>query len=232
MALVPWPILSLVRPCTRQLALGLGLGGALAAAGSGLSLAAAGQPNVRTDRGCYRVGAVVRLRGSGFAPLRSYVVSVDSVYFGQQQTDGAGGFVTSLVPGGLGADVTQSVEHLEASDGAASATHTFTVTRKPGARLLAGRTLQSPRVPLEVWGFALDGHRRVVYVHYVSPAGHSRTTVALGHTGGQCGYLRTSPRPIFPFSPARGAWTLQLDTHRTYAPAPVAPVARIRVRIS
>jgi hypothetical protein len=87
------------------------------------------------------------------------------------------------------------------------------------------------RAPFEVWGFAPDGSRRTVYLHYVSPSGHHRTTVTIGHTGGQCGYLLTRGRRVFPFGPTLGSWTLQLDARARYARNPGRPVARIRVQI-
>jgi hypothetical protein len=185
---------------------------------------------VHPDRQCYPVGAPVQLRGTGFASSRAYVVSIDGVYFGQDQTDSAGSFLSTLRPGGLDAGVVQAIERLEASDGTASATATFTVTRAAGAGFVTGAG-NAQRLPLEVWGFALDASPRRVFMHWVSPAGRARMTARIGNTGGQCGYLRTAPRAIFPFSPSRGTWTLQLDTRRQYSRRPAGPVARIRVRI-
>jgi hypothetical protein len=189
-------------------------------------------PTVRTNRGCYLVGRRVKISGAGFAPGRSFDIAIDGVDFGQSATDSIGAFQTSLHPGGLPAGVAQAVEHLEAGDGTSIAAATFTLTRAAGARFLA--TSGSPsklRAPFELWGFALDGSRRKVYVHYVSPAGAERETVRLGHTGGQCGYLRTPPRRIFPFAPSLGSWTLQVDTHARYSSRPHGPVARIRVQL-
>lgn len=57
-------------------------------------------------------------------------------------------------------------------------------------------------------------------------------TVKLGHTGGQCGYLLTRSRHVFPFDPSVGNWTLQLDTSPSYTRFPRGPVARIGVRLS
>jgi hypothetical protein len=214
---------------------GLGCCAALAASGSGLALAASSPapgPSVRLDRHCYPVGSEVALHGAGFAPSRAYVVSLDGVYFGQDQTDATGAFATSLSPGGLSAGDAQVVDQLEATDGSSTATASFTVTRAPGARFLAPTAGRTPtKLPLEVWDFSPRGARRSVYIHYLTPAGAPDRTVTAGHTTGQCGYLRTRPRPIFPFTPSSGTWTLQLDTHRSYARRRAAPVARIRVRI-
>lgn len=209
-------------------------GAALAACCCAVALGAAGRPTIRTAHGCYLVGARVHLRGSGFAPDRSYVVSIDGVYFGRARTDSAGAISpgTSLRPGGLPAGVAQAVDRLEASDGSRSARTTFTLTRRAGARFLASSgTAGSLRAPVEVWGFSLSGARRSVYLHYVEPSGGDRMTVALGRTHGQCGYLRTSPIKIFPFTPSRGNWTLQVDTRRRYSAARSGAVARIAVQI-
>jgi hypothetical protein len=193
---------------------------------------AAATPSLGTDHGCYLVGQPVSLRGGGFAPGRQFVVTIDWVYFGNSTTDTQGAFASTLRPGGLGAGVPQHVDHLVASDGIQSAAATFTLTRSPGARFLAPsgnpRTL---RAPFEVWGFALDGRPRPVYLHFVSPSGRARQTVLLGNTGGQCGHLLTGPRRVFPFVPGAGSWTFQLDTQPRYAHKPGGPVARIGVQI-
>lgn len=179
------------------------------------------------------VGQTVAFHGSGFAPRRTYDVAVDGIDFGVSTTNALGGFQNSFSPGGLGAGYTQLFEVLTVTDGTVSANAKFTVTRPAGARFLATRgNPRTLRAPFEVWGFAPDGSHHSVFVHYVSPSGRARTTVGLGVTRGQCGYLRTGGRRLFPFSPARGRWTLQVDTQRTYARSPSGPVARISVRIS
>lgn len=202
---------------------------------AGLLLAAPpafGAPSVQTDRGCYLVGQRVGLRGAGFAAGRPFNVRIDGVSFGQSTTDSQGGFRTSLRPGGLAAGITQHVDHLDATDGSVHAGTAFTVTRPPGARFLASSGDASTlSAPFEVWGFARDGHRRTVYLHYVTPAGRPAGTVKLGRTSGQCGSLRTRRRRVFPFAPSLGAWTLQLDTSPGYARHVTTPVARILVRI-
>jgi hypothetical protein len=202
------------------------------AAGAGAA-AGASVPAVHTGRGCYLVGQRVALRGSGFAPSREYVVSIDDVYFGNNTTNSRGGFQSALRPGGLGAGVAQAVEHVEATDGTVAARTDFTLTRAAGARLLvAGGNPRTLRAPFQVWAFALDGRRRPVYLHYVSPSGAVTLTASLGAATGQCGYLLTASRRLFPFTPTTGGWTLQLDTRHGYARRPRGPVARIGVRIS
>jgi hypothetical protein len=194
-----------------------------------VTAAAAG---LSTDRGCYVVGQSVAVQGSGFAATQSFIVTIDGVFFGQSTTDSSGAFSTSLRPGGLGRNVAQHVEHIEATDGVSTALSTFTLTRRAGARFLASSgNPKTLRAPFEVWGFALNGSQRPVYLHYVSPSGRPAKTVSLGRTSGQCGYLRTARLRVFPFSPALGSWTLQLDTDRAYSHRPSGPVARIGVQI-
>jgi hypothetical protein len=195
--------------------------------------AARAAPSIRTDRACYLVGQRVRVTGTGFTAGRTFDVAIDGVDFGQSRTDATGAFSSSLVPGGLAAGVVQHVDHLDATDGTRGARTSFTLTRTAGARFLA--TSGNPNTlmaPFEVWGFALDGHRKRVFLHWVAPSGRVRETAALGRTRGQCGYLRTHRRRVFPFAPSLGSWTLQLDTRRRYVRHPSGPVARIRVRVS
>jgi hypothetical protein len=199
----------------------------------GVALAAASGPTVRTDRGCYFVHQKVGVKGAGFAPSRLVDVAIDGVSLGQNTTSSAGAFSEGILPGGLDAGQTQHVYHLDASDGTVSAAATFTLTRPPGGRFLA--TSGNPhtlRAPFEVWGFALNGRSRTVYLHYVNGAGKSPRTISLGPTGGQCGYLKTGSRKLFPFPPTAGRWLLQLDTVRSFSFTPAGPLARITVHIS
>jgi hypothetical protein len=207
-----------------------GLAAALSA-GSGVGLADS-TPAVTTDRGCYVVGEKVELAGSGFAPQRRYDVAVDGVDFGQATTDASGAFATHFVPGGLAAGVVQSVDHVDVTDGTSDAGTSFTLTRQTGARFEASRgNPRTLKVPFQVWGFAMDGTPRPLFLHYVSPSGQLRKTVALGRAGGQCGYLLTPRMRVFPFAPTTGRWTLQVDTAQSYAAQPTGPVARITVVI-
>jgi hypothetical protein len=138
-----------------------------------------------------------------------------------------------LHPGGLPAGAAQHLDNLEVTDGTTTAQTSFMLTRSAGVRItnaaggprsLTGRFL--------VWGFSLSGDSRPLYVHYVGPSGRVRKTVALGMAGGQCGYLRTGRRRVFPFAVSAGAWTLQVDTSRSYVRQAAAPKVRIRAVIS
>jgi hypothetical protein len=194
--------------------------------------AAAAAPTLSTNRGCYLVGQAVSVEGGGFAANRTFTVTIDDVYFGRSTTDANGAFSTSLRPGGLAANQPQLVEHLAASDGSTTAHTTFTVTRTPGARFLAsGGDARTLKARFQVWGFSRAGRRLPLYLHYVSGSGRVHKTVSLGRTGGQCGYLLTRSRRVFPFAPSAGSWTLQVDTQHGYSRHPPGPVARIGVRI-
>ncbi len=185
------------------------------------------------SRGCYLVGQPVALRGIGFAPSVPYAVSIDGVYFGLSRTNAAGAFASTLRPGGFGAGEVQAVDRIQATDGTSTERTSFTLTRAPGGRILAsGGDPRTVRAPLEVWGFARDGRPRTVYLHYLTPAGHPRATYALGETGGQCGFLRTSRHRVFPFPPSVGDWTFQFDTRPRFSPHPRGPVARIHVLLA
>jgi hypothetical protein len=213
--------------------------GALAAVGcvaSGgafaLAARAAGGPTLSTARDCYIVGRGVALTGSGFAPGRTYVVTVDGVYLGKRTTDAQGNFTIPVYPGGLPAGVVQQVDQIEVSDGSSSASTKITVTRAPGGRILvstANRKLIRGR--FQVWGFSRDGVPRAIFVHYISPSGHRVKTISIGTTRGQCGYLKTPSRLVFPLAVPSGTWTLQIDTRQKYARRPGGPMTRISVHV-
>jgi len=195
--------------------------------------AAAGGPTVTTGRGCYLVGEHVQAVGSGFAPTREFDMSLDGVDLGQSTTNSTGGFDVSFRPSvSWGPSIVQHVYQLDATDGTSSADTRFTVTRPTLGRFLATRgSANSQRARFQVMGFALNGVLRTVYLHYVSPSGRARTTVTLGRDTGQCGYLLTGPRRVFPFTPSRGTWTFQYDTQQTYSKSPAGPVSKVPVRV-
>jgi hypothetical protein len=214
---------------------------ALAVTGAGATAASA---TLTTNLTCYLVGKPVTFTGAGFAMTRPYDVSVDGIDLGTATTDPNGGFTASVKPGGLGANVVEKHETLKATDGTSTATARFTVTRTTGARLLAGtgKTVRTFRAPFQVWGFglvpgtsgpyAIDPAGHQVYVHYLAPNRGVKMTIMIGRTGGQCGYLKSGPRRLFPFTPAAGVWTLQVDTSPRYSKHPSGPVARIPVRVA
>jgi hypothetical protein len=195
--------------------------------------AAAGGPSLRTSRGCYVVGQRATANGAGFAASREFDLTVDGVDLGQSTTDSSGAFQVQFRPAvSWGPGTVQHVYHLDATDGSSSSDTKFTLTRSTRGRFLAIRgNANSQKAAFQVMGFGLDGISRIVYLHYVSPSGRSRATVTLGHTGGQCGYLLTRPRRVFPFTPSAGTWTFQYDTHRGYSRRPGGPVSRVAVKV-
>lgn len=186
---------------------------------------AASRAQLAVGGGCYLVGHKVRVAGRGFLPRAIYDLAVDGVDFGQSRIDSHGAFHASLRPGGLAAGQAQLVHRLTASDGVRDVSAPFTVTRATGALVGAGRGTSIGRtVPFEAWDF---GRRHRIYVHYV--LGRSVRTIVLGRAGGQCGYLRRR-RPLFPFHPRAGEWTLQFDTAHAYSHT-AKRVARVAVTV-
>ncbi len=213
------------------LALGLA-GGVAGASGTGAAHAAATGARIATSARCYAVGKAVTLKGSGFTASSPYDVAVDGVDFGRSTTNSSGAFKTSFYPGGLGAGQAQIVDRLDVSDGSSDPAVNFTVTRATGA-LFGTSTSTSTRrkVPFEVWDFAPTGPEVPVYLHYVRGGGISPKTIDLGTTTGQCGYLRTSPLKLFPFTPTKGLWLLQFDSDPKYVAKPKGHVARLIIQI-
>lgn len=193
---------------------------------------AASGATVMTNKGCYVVGQRGVVTGAGFAPRRRFDVALDGVDLGQSNTSATGSFRVSLFPGPLPAGRAQSVDQLDATDGTSSADTTFTLTRPTGFRFMTrGGDPHTLRAPIELWGFSRAGVPRALFLHYVTPSGRLRRTLSLGHTRGQCGYLRTRRHKLFPFASSPGTWTLQADTQPAYARRPGGPVARIRVQV-
>jgi hypothetical protein len=190
-----------------------------------VSSALASSASIHTSRSCYQVGQTVDLSGQGFLASSEFDLSIDGIDFGQSTTSSRGAFHVSFGPGGLAAGQPQIVDQAIASDGQSSAHTTFTVTRSTNALVGtgSGSSLQR-RVSFEAWDF---GGGQKLYVHYVSPKGTSVDTVLLGLAGGECGFLPSRTRELFPFNPSAGKWTLQFDTRRQYSAHPNGHVARV-----
>ncbi len=206
---------------------------ACAVCGGAFAAVAGAQPAVNTNRGCYVVGQTVQLSGRGFSPSRTYIVTVDGVFFGNRTTDSQGGLAVAVHPGGLPAGTAQHVDRVSVFDGTTFARANFTVTRPAGALIqTTGSTPSTVQARFRVWGYSLTGVTRPVYVHYVDPAGHQRAHKQLGQTAGACGTITTPRRTLFPFSVSPGKWILQVDTQKAYARHPTGPVTRIQVSIA
>ncbi|WP_249011359.1 hypothetical protein [Conexibacter sp. DBS9H8] len=189
-------------------------------------------PRLAVLHACELVGDRVNLSGSGFAPDAPFDLAIDGVDFGQSLTARTGDFFTAVLPGGLPAGVAQSADTATATDGSVTASAQFTVTRPTGALFTAGAG-SSPRrrVTFEAWDFAPSGPEVRLYLHYLAPSGRAAATVALGESRGQCGALIAPGRPLFPFRPTSGTWTLLIDTVAGPTDRPPGRVARLRVSV-
>lgn len=203
---------------------------ATAAGAAGLALpVAAPAATVATDRACYPAdrGQAALVRGEGFAPGGQVLVLVNGGIVASTTADALGVATASVeVPDppeeGRGAHETEFRIALQQGG-------TTAETRARSARRLADFSPDRGdpaglRVRFSAFGFGLAraaGQRPPsIYVHYVDPKGKHRRTVRLGTGRGPCGSIaRTARRPLFPFLPRNGRWTLQFDTRRRYARA-------------
>ena len=85
-----------------------------------------------------------------------------------------------------------------------------------------------PRSPVTWRGRGFTA-ARPLFVHYVKD-GEVRSTVRLAVPRGACGRFRAR-RAQFPFRPSLGAWTLQVDQQRAFAPIPQTSFVRLPVRV-
>jgi len=69
-----------------------------------------------------------------------------------------------------------------------------------------------------------------VYAHYVRKGRH-RKTVLLGAAQGPCGRIDVRRRQ-FPFTPAVGRWTLQIDNQADYSAEPLGVFVRLAITVS
>jgi hypothetical protein len=210
-----------MRPCPSAVLVAFAL---LLTGGVGSAQAA----QISVNRSCFADPAdrqdTVIVRGSGFAPNAPYRVLLDGKPLpgGSGRTDVDGRMSGRFVAPGVGTVSRTSRQHTfdlrVRQDGDEPAVYL------PVSRLLASFSPArgDPRrlkVRFSTYGFSLTGQRRPpIYVHYVSPRGHLARTVRLGRGTGSCGFLRTGPRRLFAFDPARGNWRLQFDTRRRYSP--------------
>ncbi|HEY2637673.1 MAG TPA: hypothetical protein VGI54_09815 [Solirubrobacteraceae bacterium] len=196
--------------------------------------AAAAQPTVALDRGCYFATATqaspelsdtVHVTGAGFPKGRRVSVTVRGVALaftpGSATRTGSDGAL----------DVTVASPHV--AGGVHRRTLVVTVRQttasvplyvtdfgafvhpsaKPGAKGLSPRR----KVTINLLGWGVG---RPLYVHFVAPgAKRAKQTVKLGTAAGHCGELTVHRRHFWPFAPHRaGAWHVQFDARRRYAP--------------
>jgi len=182
----------------------------------------AGAASVETDRGCYlqQSTTTVSVRGSGFTAGAPFAVKLDDAPLeGGSSVIGSDGTMSgSFAPPVLESDDYQRRFKLGLDTAQASASTYFTVTRLLATYSPNRGSVATTKVRFSLFGFALGGPVSQAYLHYISPAGKSVKTVALGRPSGQCGSIpRTSKRKLFPFKKVcTGTWRLQFDTRRTY----------------
>ena len=182
---------------------------------------ASAAPSVAFQRGCYLDTAVspkANFTARGFPARSTVYVSLDGDALGTDRTNGAGMLTRSVpVPPHPGTDP-ESRHVLEITDG----THAATAILRATSHLATfAPTTGDPtklKVRFSVFGMRVPSGGSTVFLHYVTPKGKLRKTVALGTPHGACGHiLRSQKRRLFPFAPSDGRWTLQFDTHRTYS---------------
>jgi hypothetical protein len=164
----------------------------------------------------------VPVRGTGFTPGETVSVAIDGkvVEEGFADTDG-------VVAGEVPAPYQKGGER--------PFTVTLTEVRQPAnsasasSRVTAFALRVKPRHTDEVMqrvrfigrGFT---HGPEVFAHYLRK-GKVRRTVSLGAPQGPCGRINVRRRQ-FPFRPAVGRWTLQVDNQPDYSPEPVGGFTR------
>ena len=149
--------------------------------------ASAAAAEVRTDSGCYREGADVRVTATGFAPGAVFSALLDGVRLGGGLVEQAGQVEATLPAPGLPSGVHERRHYIGVLDAAGAAA--AAVFRVYGMR--PGRT---------------------VTVRWISPAGRVVRSASLGRAGAPCGRVTTARRRLFPFTPSPGAWRVRFSS--------------------
>ena len=179
---------------------------------------AASAATLATDTRCYQETQEVVLNGSGFTPLATVNVSLDTNPLGTAQADANGAFQRKFPTPELPAGRREGVYTLVATDQVNTASTRYRSTKVFADFTPASGDPTRLRVRFSVAGFGLARPRSTVYLHYVRKStGNVFQTIKLGTVRGTCGVIRrTKKRRLFPFAPARGTWILQFDTVRRY----------------
>ncbi|MGI9099870.1 MAG: hypothetical protein ACR2H2_15500 [Solirubrobacteraceae bacterium] len=194
---------------------------ALVLAGALVVAPAASGAMLSTDTRCYQETQEVVLNGTGYTPMSTVTVSLDSALLGTAQTDAGGAFqrkfATPVLPGGR----READYVLGATDTVNTATTRYRATKVFADFSPSSGDPTLLRVRFSVFGFGLAHPRARVYLHYVRRStGKVRRTILLGRTRGTCGVIRDAKeRRLFPFTPQRGTWILQFDTVKRYTRA-------------
>jgi hypothetical protein len=177
-------------------------------------------PVITTSRACYLAKQQVALAGTGFRPGDTYSVTLDHTLLGTGTVSPDMTISGTLSSGTLGSGVGEVLHRIIVNDGGLEARVGFHVSAfdayfTPGVG--DPRTLRV-RYTVNAIGFsAADGS--IVWVHYLTPAGRLRRSVAIGRTKGVCGSLhRSILHRLFPFRTTPGRWRLQFDLKQAYSP--------------
>jgi hypothetical protein len=183
-----------------------------------VAVPAASAASLSTDARCYQETQEVVLNGSGFTPLATINVSLDTQPLGTAQADANGAFQRKFPTAELPAGSREVVYTLVATDQVTTASTRYRSTKVFADFTPASGDPTRLRVRFNVAGFGLAHANSTVYLHYVRKStGNVFQTVRLGRVTGTCGVIRaTRKRRLFPFAPARGTWILQFDTVRHY----------------
>jgi hypothetical protein len=180
--------------------------------------AAYADATLTTDTRCYQETQEVVLNGTGFTPLATVNVSLDTNPLGTAQADANGSFQRKFPTPELPVGRREAVYTLVATDQVSTASTRYRSTKVFADFSPASGNPSRLRVRFSVAGFGLARPRATVYLHYVKKStGNVFQTVRLGRVKGTCGVIRaTKRRRLFPFAPAPGTWILQFDTQRRY----------------
>jgi hypothetical protein len=191
---------------------------ALACAASLVAAPAAFAATLTTDSHCYQETQEVVLSGTGYAPMSTVNVSLDSTLLGAAQTDVHGAFQRKFATPELPPGHREDVHTLTATDALNLATTSYRSTKVFADFSPGSGDPTRLRVRFNVFGFGLARPRAMVYLHYVRRStDEARRTIELGRVRGTCGVIeQTKLLKLFPFAPARGTWILQFDTVKRY----------------
>jgi hypothetical protein len=177
-------------------------------------------PAVTTARACYLPKQAVALAGSGFRPGDTYSVTLDHTLLGTGTVSPTATISGTLSSGTLPKGADETLHRIFVADGAIEAHVGFHVSAFDAYFTPGVGNPKTLRVRYSVNAIGLsapDG--TIVWVHYLTPQGHLRRSVAIGRTTGVCGSLhRSILHRLFPFHTTPGTWRLQFDVKPGYSP--------------
>jgi hypothetical protein len=208
--------------------IGIAALGLLAAAAQSAGQTQSG-PALRTALPCYLPDQSVAVSGSGFTPGHAYTVSLDRAGIGGGTVRPDGTLSGTLSSGALPRGVTTVRHELGADDGQLRGSASFEVSAFSAGFIPKSGDPRTLKVRYSVHGLGVAAPAGTyIWLHYLSPGGHLRKTVAIGRTSYPCGSLRISRRHrLFPFHVApRGRWRLQFDLEPAFSPVTEPRIVR------